>query len=198
MEFWKNDLLPFDTKKITTSYVVGEDGTGYPDFKHVMLRKSSKYHYNCHIRYSPCNLTRKKKLLQSKNKKAEVGQSSAFLGSSMDSNSRASSSSLNPNPICIICSEHDAIENLYAAKAFHTSKSKLNTKHVMKLTNNWRDKAVYIGDNTLVNRLMISGPGANISFCHKRCSTNLYNQFTNKQKDECKGKIDIDHVKAAA
>ena len=37
-------------------------------------------------------------------------------------------------------------------------------------------------------------------FYHKRCSTNLYNQFTNKkkQKEEYKGKIDIDHVKAAA
>ena len=37
-------------------------------------------------------------------------------------------------------------------------------------------------------------------FYHKRCSTNLYNQFTNKkkQKEEYKGKIDIDHVKVAA
>ena len=37
-------------------------------------------------------------------------------------------------------------------------------------------------------------------FYHKRCSTNLYDQFTNKkkQKEEYKGKIDIDHVKAAA
>ena len=68
----------------------------------------------------------------------------------------------------------------------------------MKLTNNWRDIAFYIGDNALVNRLMIGDLGANSSFYHKRCSTNLYNGFTKKQKEECKGKIGIDHVKAAA
>ena len=175
LEFWKNDLLPLDPEKITTNYVVAEDATEHPDFERVMLRKSAKYHPNCHIRYSPYNLARKKKSLQSKNKKAEVGQSSTFLRSSTGSNSRASSSSANPNPICIICGEHDATENLHSAGAFHASKSKLNTEHVMKLTNNWRDIAVYIGDNALVNRLMIGDLGANSSFYHKCCSTNLYN-----------------------
>ena len=198
MEFWENGLLPFDPSKIKTNYIVGEDGTEHPDFERVMLRKSAKYHHNCHIRYSPYNLARKKKSLRSKNKKAEVGQSSAFLRSSMGSNSRGSSSSAIPNPICIICSENDAIENVHAAEAFHASKSKLNSEHVMKLTNNWRDIAVYIGDNALVNRLMIGDLGANSSFYHKRCSTNLHNRFTKKQKEECKGKIDTDHAKAAA
>ena len=122
-----------------TNYVAGDTWTDHPDFKHVMLRKLAEYHYNCHIRYSPYNLTRKEKSLQSKNKKAEVGHSSASLHSSMGSNSRASSSSVNPNPICIICYEHDSLENLHAAEAFHVSKSKLNTGHVMKLTNNWKD-----------------------------------------------------------
>ena len=127
-----------------------------------------------------------------------MGQSSAFLRSSMVSNSRASSSSAIPNPICIICSEHDAIENVHAAGEFHVSKSKLNSEHVMKLTNNWRDIALYIGDNAIVNRLMISDLGSNSSFYHKRCSTNLHNRFTKKQKEECKGKIDTDNAKAAA
>ena len=48
-EFWKNGLLPFDPAKITTNYVVGEDGTEIPDFERVMLRKSAKYYHNCHI-----------------------------------------------------------------------------------------------------------------------------------------------------
>ena len=100
----------------------------------------------------------------------------------MGSNSRGSSSSAIPNPICIVCSEHDAIENVHAAEAFHASKSKLNSEHVMKLTNNWRDIAVYIVDNPLVNRLMIVELGANCSFYHKRCSTNLYNRFTKKSR----------------
>ena len=78
VEFWKNGLLPFDPSEIKTNYIVGEDGTKDPDFERVMLRKSAKYHHNCHIRYSPYNLARKKKSLQSKNKKVEVGQSSAF------------------------------------------------------------------------------------------------------------------------
>ena len=47
--------------------------------------------------------------------KVEVGQSSVFLRSFMGSNSRASSSSAIPNPICIICGEHDVIENVHPA-----------------------------------------------------------------------------------
>ena len=73
LEFCKNGLLPFDLAKITTYYVVGEDGTENPDFESVRLRRSAKYHHNCHIRYSPYDLARKKKSLQSKNKKVEVG-----------------------------------------------------------------------------------------------------------------------------
>ena len=79
VEFWKNYLLPFDPAMITTNYVVGEDGTEHPDFERVMLRKSARYHHNCHIRYSPYNLARKRKPLRSKNKKAEVRQSSAQI-----------------------------------------------------------------------------------------------------------------------
>ena len=143
LEFWKNGLLPFDPANITTNYFVGATGTDHPDFKHVMLRKSAEYHHNCHIRYSPCNLTRKEKSLQSKNKKAEVGQSSAFLHSAMGSNTCVSSSPVNPNHIYIICYEDDAFENLLAAETFHVSKSKLNTEHVMKVTNNWRDSCCF-------------------------------------------------------
>ena len=120
-----------------------------------------------------------------------MGQSSAFLHSSTGSNSRASLSSAIPNPIYIICGEHNAIENVRAAGAFHASKSKLNSEHVMKLTNSWRDIAVYIGDNALVNRLMIGDLGANSSFYHKRCSTKLYNRLTKKEKKECKRKIEV-------
>ena len=127
-----------------------------------------------------------------------MGRSSAFSRSSMGSNARTSSSSAIPNPICIICSEHDAIENVYVAGAFHASKWKLNTEHVIKLTNNWRDIAVYIGNNALVSSLMIGDRGANCSFYHKHCSANLFNRLTTKQKEECKGEVDTDHVNAAA
>ena len=97
-----------------------------------------------------------------------MGQSSAFSYLSMGSNSRASSSSAIPNPICIIYGEHDATENGHAAGVFHASKSKLNSEHVIKLTNNWRDIVVYIGDNALVNRLMIGDLGVYSSFYHNR------------------------------
>ena len=114
MEFSKSGLLPFDPAKITTNHVVRKNWTDHPDFERVMLRKSAKYHHNCHIRYSPYNLSRKEKSLRSKNKKVEVGQSSTFLRSSMGSNSCAYSSSAIPNPICTICGENDAIENVHA------------------------------------------------------------------------------------
>ena len=40
VEFWKNDLLPFDSANIATNYVVGEYGTEHPDVERVMLSKS--------------------------------------------------------------------------------------------------------------------------------------------------------------
>ena len=82
VEFWKNGLLPFNPAKITTNYVV-EDGTEHPNFELVMLKKSAKYHHNCYIQYSLYYLARKKKSLQSENKKVEVGQCSSFSRSSM-------------------------------------------------------------------------------------------------------------------
>ena len=44
---------------------------------------------------------------------------------------------------------------------FGHSKSKMNTEHVMMLTNNQRDIAVYIDNYALVNRLIIGDPGVN-------------------------------------
>ena len=73
----------------------------------------------------------------------------------------------------------------------------------MELTNNQREReiererAVYEGDNdALVNRLRIGDLGAKRSFYHKHCSINI--RFINKQKEDCKGKNDNDHVKPAA
>ena len=70
MEFWKNGLLPFNSAKITTNYVAGEDGTEHPDFLHIMLRNQLNI------------ITVTFDIHQGKNKKAKVGQSSAFLCSS--------------------------------------------------------------------------------------------------------------------
>ena len=134
VEFWKNGLLLFDPAKTTTSYNVEKDGTEHPDFERFMLKKSAKYHHSYHIRYSPYNLARQKKSLRSNNKKAEGEQSGAFLRLSTGPNSRGSSNSAIPGPICIVCGEHDTTENVHAAGAFHTSKSKLNAEQVMKLT----------------------------------------------------------------
>ena len=47
VEFW-NGLLPFDPANITTNYVAGEEWTEHQDYEPVMLRKSAKYHHNCH------------------------------------------------------------------------------------------------------------------------------------------------------
>ena len=54
----------------------------------------------------------------------------------------------------------------------------------MKLTNDLRDIAVYIGYNALANRLIIGDLGPNSSFYHKRCSTNLFNRFIKKNRKE--------------
>jgi len=51
-------------------------------------------------------------------------------------------------------------------------------------------------DDALASRLSIGDLGANSSFYHKRCSTNLYNEFVKKNKPM--GAIDTKRVKAAA
>ena len=124
----------------------------------------SKSHQNIIITVIT-NLAKKKKSLQLKNKKAEVGQSTAFSRPSTVSNYRTSSSSA--NAICITCNENDAIENLHATGVFHASEPKMNAEHVMKVTSNSRDMAVYIGDNALVNRLMIGDLGTKAYFTTK-------------------------------
>ena len=119
------------------------------------------------------------------NQVAESGSSSRC---STGSSSRHAS--LSTDPICIICGKFDKIDNLHAAGAFHATKSKLNVEHVTKLTNQWRNMAVYIGDDALKSRLMIGDLGANSSFYHKRCSTNLFNKYTKKCNDPGRKKID--------
>ena len=56
---------------------------------------------------------------------------------------------------------HLQVQQIKSYLHYVQRKSKLNTEHDMKLTNNWRDIAVYIGSNALVNRLMIGDHGAN-------------------------------------
>ena len=122
-----------------------------------MLSKSAKYHHNCHIRYSPYNLARKKKSLRSKNKKAEVAQSSAILRWYLLAQILVH---LQVQQFQILFALHAVNmmllrKKVHAAGAFHASKSKLNSEHVIKLTNNWRGTGVYIGDNALVNSLLV-------------------------------------------
>ena len=120
MEFWKNGLLPFDAAKITINYVV-EDETEHPDFEHIMLILITVTFDIHHITWPG-----RKNHYKVRTRKLKWGNLVLFLCSSTNLNSGASSSSVNPNPICIICDEHDAIENLHAAGVFHASKSKLN------------------------------------------------------------------------
>ena len=56
LEYWKNDILPFDPSTITTISVIGDDGIEYPDFKNSMLKRKAKYHHNCNSLFSPYHM----------------------------------------------------------------------------------------------------------------------------------------------
>ena len=169
--------------------MIGEDGIRHPDFKGSMDANNAQYHHNCHIRYTPFKMERKKQSLQKKKVElTQVAESGSSSCCSTGSSSRHAS--LSTDPIGIICGKFDKIDNLHAAGAFHATKSKLNVEHVTKLTNQWRNMAVYIGDDALKSRLMMGDLGANSSFYHKRCSTNLFNKYTKKCNDPGRKKID--------
>ena len=198
MEFWKNDILPFDPAKITTNYVVGEDGTQHPDFELVLLRKSAKYHHNCILDIDHIIWQGRKNHYKVTTRNLKWGNLVPFsvhLWTQIPVHLQFQQFQI---LFVLYAMNMMPFFNVHAAGAFHASKWKLSTEHVIKLTNNWRDIAVYIGNNVLVSSLVIGDLGVNCSFYHKRCSANLFNRFTTKQKEECKGEIDIDHVKAAA
>lgn len=64
---------------------------------------------------------------------------------------------------------------------------------VLKLTNQWKNEAIFLGDDALASRLIIVDLGAKSSFYHKRCSTVLYNDYMKKLNKHGKSKINIDH-----
>ena len=182
LEFWKNDVLPFDSAKITTKFVIGEDGIKYPDFKKSMLQRKAKYHHDCKSSFSPYHMNKKIKSLAKK--QAKAAESTSFplrspLRSSTGSSSRTSSYT------CIICDEADILDNLHAAGAYHASKSKLNAGHVNKLTKEWRDIAVYIGDPVLASRLAIAISEQIVHFTIKdvlqTCTINTQRRKMNKE-----------------
>ena len=186
-------VLDFDAAKITTNFVLGEDGVRHPDFKGTMVANNAQYHHNCHIRYTSYKMERKKQSLQKKKKNlTQVAESGRSLrGSTASTSGRAS---LSADSICIICGKPDDVCNLHAAGALHATKSKSDVDHVTKLTNQWRTMAIFLGDDALRSRLMIGDLGANSSFYHKRCSTKFYNDYRNKQNKQGKCPIDIDAV----
>ena len=193
--YWKNEILPFSYSRITTAFVVGEDGISHPDFFTAMQSNKAQYHHNCQIRFTAYKMGRA--LESMKKKKSKSPKVSEEQGPSLRCSTSRMSTAVEKH-MCIICGEFDELSNLLAAGAFHASKNKLNVDHVTKLTEQWREMAVLIGDNALASRLMIGDLGANSSFYHKRCSTKLYNRVAKKQSDNEIGGFDVNQIRAAA
>ena len=58
--------------------------------------------------------------------------------------------------------------------------------------------ALRVGDDDLLSRLMVGDLGANSTFYHKECYSNLYNIYTRVCKESEKAGIDIEQYKDAA
>ena len=151
-----------------------------------MLRKSAKYHYNRLIWYSLYNMARRKKSLQRKNKKAEVGPFSFPLQTQTLVHLRVQQIQI----LFALCAVNMIPLRTYLLLGHFMH---VNRNWILKMLLSWqiiREKAVYIGDNALVDRLMIGDVGSNSSFYQKRCSATLYNRFTKKnRKRNVRGKL---------
>ena len=151
-----------------------------------MLRKSAKYHYNRLIWYSLYNMARRKKSLQRKNKKAEEGPFSFPLQTQTLVHLRVQQIQI----LFALCAVNMIPLRTYLLLGHFMH---VNRNWILKMLLSWqiiREKAVYIGDNALVDRLMIGDVGSNSSFYHKRCSATLYNRFTKKnRKRNVRGKL---------
>ena len=77
VEYWKNEVLPFDSERITTKSVVDDNGVQHPDFIGPMVRHNAQYHHNCYIRYTPYKMARTLKTLENKRRKAQAQESSS-------------------------------------------------------------------------------------------------------------------------
>ena len=196
-EFWKNNVLPFSSSKITTDTIVNEDGNECPDFKSTMLKYKAKYHHNCVSRFTPYHMERRKGSLLKKLKKTENNQILPTHGSRA-SVSRHAPSCSDTNPICVICGEMDILDNLVAAGTLHAGKNKVNSEHDNSLTEKWREIAIYLEDSALSSRLMIGSLSANSSFYHRQCGKNLFNRVRQKRNNETKTVIDSEKVKEGA
>ena len=160
--WWENNIRPFDAAFVTSHTISDEEGKIYPDFKRAMATNSAKYHHNCKNNFSYYKMNKK---LTSATKKAKVEQNIEVVTRP----ARVESSAL--KNLCIICNKYDDIQNMCAAGSLHATKSKLASKHVSKLTEQWREMARVTGDDGFASRLAIGDLGANSSFYHKICYT---------------------------
>ena len=195
VEFWSNDVLPFNAERIAGDIIVHSDGIQHPDFKGAMLRNKAKYHHNWYLRYTPYHLNKRKLSLQ----KREAKDNAANSVSTRPRVSRSSSSrqSTPTKDTCVICGVIYDIVNLYAAGAFHAHQKKVKREHNDKLTTQWKADAIFLQDDVLLARLSIGTLNSNSYFYHKSCETKLFNRVRKKKNDE-KVTVDIKEVKECA
>ena len=83
-----------------------------------------------------------------------------------------------PNPEmgtlqCCICGREDKEKNLHAAGAYHAKNSKTNSEHVRVLTEKWREMALNVNNEILLNRPAFGDVASKKLFYQSSCYKSL-------------------------
>ena len=62
----------------------------------------------------------------------------------------------------------------------HAKKRKADGSHVKRLTDEWKELAIFLGDDVLVQKLSFKDVTADQLFYHKKCLTNFHNLNNSK------------------
>ena len=120
--FHKLGGLKFDISRI--SYVVND---GVPNVKKTLIKNSAVYHHACASNYKERELHALKLRISKQQIQNNETQPSSYP---MRSSSGISSLQIG-NLQCCICGGEDSNSNLHAAGAFHATKTKIDSLHVL-------------------------------------------------------------------
>ena len=158
---WKHDLLEFDP----STEVCYENGE--PDFKAAFKANKVKYHHSCAAFYNTKAKRYEKKFKNMQSSKERI--TTRYIDP-MESMITDNSSALNIEMChCPFCSEFDNIINMCAAGSYHANNKKVDAKHNEELTKRWREMALLVGNQKVLQMLAQGDLAANDIFYHEAC-----------------------------
>ena len=142
------------------------------------LKNSAVYHHACASNYKERELHALKLRISKQQIQNNETQPSSH---SMRSSSGISSLQIG-NLQCCICGGEDSNSNLHAAGAFHAKKTKTDSLHALSLTQKWKDMALAVDNQFLINKIAFGDVASNELYYHASCLKSLSYQYNQIKK----------------